>query len=518
MMSESAHFGGGGNGGNAERALAFTRREPHRETTPSADQQSLDWLLGQLDDGTAARVGAANGADPELARRTHEADAFLSRIRRLEAPPAKDGFWLRVNCAVRRRLALRPPTAMPGPGWWRQAWRVACVAAVVLGATQLEEAWRRRGSAPSVELGSLPLPPIAATPRVAPPPTDDVEAFVESMLPPPAWARGDEAFFARVDALSADEGADAVLAWLGARNALDSLRLEFRQRFSRQDRQSMLVATGAQPARDDRVQWLAAEVARKLGAELNSASQMSPADPYAVALGLRGLLAAGSSLAVGEHRLLVRAATDVLVARLADDPPEDVVASLLAAITDVAVVSGGRESDSVRRQAERLARATCDLGGVRRPTLLQRQTRLSSLADAGYVLRLAPAFGAPTALCARARRLVLAHLQERLDVSVERPDVIAAMLCGFGDLVDVVALDVRLLLWNVRQLLPDYVVLLHYAWGQYPVRRGWANFQDDLRYLSTLPTPASLVDASALLMTLATNFAAPGSMDLIARR
>src|SRR5690606_42036710 len=64
-------------------------------------------------------------------------------------------------------------------------------------------------------------------------------------------------------------------------------------------------------------------------------------------------------------------------------------------------------------------------------------------------------------------------------------DALPILLYGFGDLVDRAALDARLRLWSARRLLPDYIALLHYAWGQYPVRTGWASFQDDLRYLST---------------------------------
>jgi hypothetical protein len=241
-------------------------------------------------------------------------------------------------------------------------------------------------------------------------------------------------------------------------------------------------------------------------------------DPCALALGLRALLAAGSTRNVGEHHLLVRRSTEVLLASLTDAMPTDVAVSVLAALTDIAVVSGGREGDTLRRHAERIARATVDLTSERRPPLLHRQTRVASLADAGYVFRLAPAFGASAGLCARARRLVLAHLRERLAAPVERPDLVSAMLYGFSDLVDLVALDARLLLWDAQKLRYDYLALLHYAWGQFPLRTGWASFQDDLRYLSTLPTPSNLADAACLLMTLATNFAAPGAVDLVARR
>lgn len=511
-------------------ATADDRRRKHvgasapaparRESMLCTEAESLEWVLGRLDVAAAARVAAAHAVDPQLTQRTHDLVTTVARLRRLQAPPGSADFQARLLSGVTRRLASRPPRVarLRGLIAVRRAWRVACAAAIVLGLARLGESLQARWLPPLPNMQAQALPRLAVPADVVPRPIDAVEPgepFVETMPPQRGWARGDEAFFAHLGAVGTD--ADTVLGWLGARNALEALRVEFRQRFAREECQSLLAAIGAHALRNDRLVVLAGEVAGKVQAALEDLGSERE-DPLALALGIRGLLAAGSSRVVGEHHRLVREASDVLLDRLNGATPADVTVSILAAITDVAVVSGGRASDTVRRYAEAIARATADLSGDRRPTLLQWQTRLMSLADAGYVLRLAPAFGASSGLCTRARRLVLAHLQERLDGAIERPEVLAAILCGFGDLVDLAALDARLRLWGVRQLLPDYLALLHYAWGQYPVRRGWANFQDDLRYLSTLPSPDALVDAAALLMTLATNFAAPGSLELIAHR
>lgn len=478
--------------------------------TAAPDRNTLAWLIARLDEveATCAEVQHADLVDRDDPARV------ITRLRQLEVPPGGPELALRLRYRVRRRIVLHSSAERERATWrrrWRDGFKVASVAAVILGATLLGEALGARWAAPPrVDVRALPLPIVAA--RTPPrPAADDMGAYLD--LPDLGDAAESE-FFEQVDAATADVGADSILAWLGARNELDMLRSEFRQRFSRQGRLDVLVSTGVAPVREDRIQELATHVARRV----EMALALEDPDPIALALGLRALLAAGSSRTVGEHSHLVRAATDHLLAVLADDPPEDLTVSVLAAITDVAVVSDGQAGETVRRQAERLVRATVDLGAARRPVLLHRQTRLASLADAGYVMRLAPAFGAPAGLCARVRRLVLAHLKERLDVSVERPDVVAAMLYGFRDLVDREDLDARLLLWGAKHLLPDYVALLHYAWGHYPVRRGWANFQDDLRYLSTLRTPELLEDAAALLLTWATNFAAPGSQELIARR
>lgn len=473
------------------------------------DRNSTAWLLGRL---AEVERTCADGSRLEPATTASSDDAVLDRLRRLGVPASGRDFALRLRYAVRRRAALRSRASHEQAARRRtvtEVLRVAGVAAVVLGAGLLGDyLWGVLRTGGRHEPPRLDSPLARSRPAEA---SIGAEAYLEPGAPP---APAQPEFIDQFEQVTADVGAESVLGWLGARNEVDVLRAEFRERFSREGRRAILALTGAAPGREHRIQELAADVARGVEAALAA----TDADPVALALGLRALLAAGSSRTVGENRHLVCEATDRLLDVLATDPPAEVTASLLAAVTDMAVVSDGRAGETVRRQAERLARATIELGGSRRPPLLQWHTRLSSLADAGYVLRLAPAFGAPAALCVRARRLVLAHLRERLDVPYERPDVVAAMLYGFGDLVDHRELDVRLLLWGARQFLPDYVALLHYAWGHYPVRRGWANFQDDLRYLSTLRTPDALADASALLLTLATNFAAPFSQELLARR
>ncbi|MEZ5965432.1 MAG: hypothetical protein R3F56_16485 [Planctomycetota bacterium] len=480
----------------------------------SVPQNSVPWLLGRLDEIAPTCADADVRKETGVPRGDDDA-ALFARLRRLGVPASRPEFALRVRYAVARRAELRGRTAVERAQWWargREALRVACVAALLLGAGLLGQAVLRRMVAePRFDAGLLPPTAMAQAAR----PVPGLDAYFEPAFVEPARAAraAQPEFFERFDAVMADVGADSVLAWLGARNELDMLRAQFRQRFSREGRQALLALTGATPAREERIQHLAARVATQLEAAL-----AGDTDPCALALGLRALLAAGSSRSVGEHRHLVCRVADRLLDRLAAGESDETSASILAAVTDMAVVSDGRSGEMVRDGAERIARATVSFAGGRRPDLLHRQARLASLADAGYVLRLAPAFGAPAALCARARRLVLAHLRERLDVVVERPDVVAAILYGFGDLVDHGELDTRLLLWGARRLLPDYVALFHYAWGHYPVRRGWSNLQDDLRYLSTLRAPEPLEDASALLLTLAMNFAAPGSYELLARR
>ena len=470
---------------------------------------------------------------------------LLGRLQaaRMDAPAlarTMRDLGLRLRYALRRRESLRnAPQArrIATRRRWRESGRVVLVAATILLGVALGDGIATRLSRPA-RVGEVFLPAPAVT---------GLEAAIESMGPDfqeplVAEVSGPE-FFADLRELMADAGPAAVFEGLPARNALEALRAQFRQRFSREERREALAASGADPDREDRIQDLARVVAAELEAQLpplaglpavaGPAEEMFSAPERSVfdlALGLRALLAAGSSRAVGEHRQVVRDGTDALLDALKAGVDDEATASILAALSDIAVVSGGKVSEVVRRHASRLAASTLDFSRGRRqrradvdvdslrPALLHWQTRTASLADAGQVLALAPAGGAPSTTCARARRLILRHLEERLTAGSERPDVIAAMLYGFGDLVDREDLDRRLKMWRPQLLLPNYVALYHYAWGQYPLRPGWTQFQQDLRWVTAQRGPKVVSDTAALLLTLAMNFAAPGAPELMLAR
>lgn len=476
---------------------------------------------------------------------------LLGRLQgaRMDAPAlarTMRDLGLRLRYALRRRESLRSaPQArrIATRRRWREGGRVVLVAATILLGVALGDGIATRLSRPA-RVGDVFLPPPAVS---------NLEPAIDSMGPdflePPdfqdslvAEVSGPE-FFAELRDLMAAAGPAAVFEGLPARNALEALRAQFRQRFSREERREALAASGADPDREDRIQDLAGVVAAELEAQLRAVDSLPaedrPAEEMAfaparsvfdLALGLRALLAAGSSRAVGEHRQVVRDGTEALLDALEAGADDEATASILAALSDIAVVSGGKVSEVVRRHASRLAASTLDFSRGRRqrradvdvdslrPALLHWQTRTASLADAGQVLALAPAFGAPATTCARARRLILRHLEERLTAGSERPDVIAAMLYGFGDLVDREDLDRRLKMWRPQLLLPNYVALYHYAWGQYPLRPGWTQFQQDLRWVTAQRGPKLVSDTAALLLTLAMNFAAPGAPELMLAR
>lgn len=321
--------------------------------------------------------------------------------------------------------------------------------------------------------------------------------------------------------------------WLQAVNELSVLRYEFSHRFSAESRRRSIVASGGTASLEDRIQALGDQVAEKA----HEALAAQEIDVPSAALTLRALLAAGSAPAIGPHAELVSRLASWLSHRLPELEGGD-LASALAGLVDLAVVVGGDLDVAVAEHSRRMALTIAaavepapwvswprssphDPMRGARPALLHAGTSVTSLADAGRVLELAPAFGVEPQLAHRARLLVAAHLQERLATGDgERPELLAAQLYGFADLVDRQDVQRRLLLWRPRLLLPDFVAMHHLFWSQCPPRAGWSELQDELRALAAAKTPPRLGDAAALLLCLATNFAAPGvhEIGLIAGR
>lgn len=317
--------------------------------------------------------------------------------------------------------------------------------------------------------------------------------------------------------------------WVQAENLLAQLRRESMVRFSAVERARVRAATGLADL-DDRCAALADEVAARLEAELD-AGDRSLGD---VLYGVRGLLAAGSTRHTGPHSEVVRRGAEVLTAaveaafgpgraseRFVRPVTVGEAASALAALAELAVVDGEEVGGFVAAHSEELCRQVLtprEDGG--RPALLHWNTEGAALADAGRLLRLAPAYGAHAGLAFRARMMIAAHLGERIERTAgsERPELLASQLYGFGDLVDRAAADHRLSVWRLRHLTADYVVVHQFAWSRYPVRSGWAGLQAELRLLAGLPTPESCAQAGALLLTLCTNVAAPGILDVVAAR
>jgi hypothetical protein len=489
------------------------------------DDRLIDLAVDQLAGEERERALASLADDARSALEVAELRTMLADLRELRTEPS-GRVGVTLHYALRRRARLRGgwSEAPPRRRWSLVAVRalqVAAVAAGVLAALLLGRAELRRevprGAAVSVAI-SAPLP------RPAPPPAapvDDVPGFDEILARAGSDFGGLERHLAALRALRGEDvfgslaAADHDLAWL---------RVEFVQRFSRQARRASIAASGGKPDLEDRIQDLAADVAAAVGVRL----ARGEASVGATALALRAMMAAGSTPRIGRYRRIALQCVEHLKARIGDLEGGE-LASALAALTDLAVVTYGQAGALVGEHGARLARATLQPGRARaphsgpesgawcRPALLRFETPVECLADAGYVLRLAPAFGVHPSLAHRARLLIAAHVEERLavDAGGGRPDVLAAQLYGFGDLADRREVDRKLVLWNPRLLLPNYRALHHLAWSQYPPRPGWARFQTELRGLASLQTPPRVEDSSALLLCLAMNFAAPGVHEVL---
>ena len=262
--------------------------------------------------------------------------------------------------------------------------------------------------------------------------------------------------FGRFSSLVVPDAFDAVVS---ARDHLELLRVGFFNRSTSEQRRDAIAATGGNPDVDDRVQDLALEVARLINQQLDRGE----ADVLGTSLAMRALFASGSDTHAGRHRNTVRRCALWLEARL-ESLNGGELASALTALSDLAVRDGGRMGIVVGKHAASLARETItrpDLKGKDhrrlRPSLLSSDVPAASLGDAGRLFRLAPAFGVRPELAFEARRMVLTHLEERLETS-EQPSSLAAQLYGFGDLVRRSELDRRLKPWRPVNQIGNYIL------------------------------------------------------------
>jgi len=482
----------------------------------------VDWTLGELPEPEARALRRELETDPSTAIEAAEVKALVEDMRTLTVNPS-GRIELALRYAIARRNDLRSHRSGQG-GMASVFVRVAAVAAAVLVGLLL---WQHRSRGSQLEHAeraavlaarALPAPVDPAPPRVAAPeielPGDDVLSAASETF---------QRSYAQLDKLSQ---VDRFTRLVTASNELAILRLEFMQRYSRKARRQSIASCGGRPDLEDRVQALATALAQQALAAIHDRS----AGVEEMALAVRALLASGSTRRLGHHRA-VSAALEFLEERVGALEGGE-LASALAALTDYAVVSQGRAANLVARHTTRLAMSMLQLPASRpthdspqlgdpsaqdRSELLKFTTSIAALADAGHVLRLAPAFGVHPTLARRARLLAAAHLEERLTIGQgERPAVVAALLYGFGDLVQRRELDNKLLLWGPAVVAgEDLVALHHLAWSQFPPRPGWAEFQRQLRGLATLKTPHEIRDTSALLLALSMNFAAPGVREVL---
>jgi hypothetical protein len=297
--------------------------------------------------------------------------------------------------------------------------------------------------------------------------------------------------------------AERLACWVRADNRLAAQREGFELRASGEERRRMLDSRNA-AAIDERVQALAAGL---LG-ELREPTSLPLPD---VALAVRAVLASGRVRADDE-------VVDGAARRLAAALPlfhGGELATALAALGDVAAASGGYV-DELQENGERLLREVLetdvDTWTRRLPTLLTPATPVAQVADAGRFLAIGPAFGIDAEAALLVRMLLAASLQERRELRSDTPEVLAALVYGFGDALPRAErreLEERLGTWRPASLVPDYVTLLQLAWSMTPASAGYAEFRRESGSIDTLPTPATVRERAAFCLCLAAPFALP---------
>ena len=306
--------------------------------------------------------------------------------------------------------------------------------------------------------------------------------------------------------------------WVDPGNTLRLLRLEHELRANADLRAEALLRRGALAEVDDRVQeladGLAVAIMDLLNQEAHAGGDALAADREQlanVASGVRALIAAGPDAA---RTAALRHGGDWLARRLPKLQGERLVIAL-SGLVEIAAVNG-QHFDEVAIGGQRLVDEVLkpDSERWRRslPELLTSRVAAGSVGEAGRVLSRLPAFGIAPGPCKLVRLLLLGQLRERRALSQDRPEVLAAMLYGCGDLLatesnEQVRISWALRRWKPTRLAPDFGTVQQLAWAQTPGSRGYTRLQGELRQLAVLPAPTDMRNCAAFCLCLATNFA-----------
>ncbi len=309
------------------------------------------------------------------------------------------------------------------------------------------------------------------------------------------------------------------LAWIHSNNDLRMLRFLLRRRsgsgfFLGPSSKSDLDALSRR-----RVEVLVKTLVGFLDKEAQLSSSKQPPSYERVeedSLALKALLASGSTTRRGVYAAWVRK----LLGRLEGWLPRlhgSSLAVALGAYLEGALITNGRRVQVLSRELsrftqeqalalkirsrERAGQATPLGGGVFLGTWA---CPLNALAEAGLLLRLAPALSAPPEAASRVRQAFLQHLLLRTHSKGSKGvNARAAILFGYGDLVDPDPIRKGLAFFerNPDWLGTDQPTLYHLAWSLFPPKRGWARFEAALRKLIAGASPESLREAAILLLS-----------------
>lgn len=478
------------------------------------EARALELALGHESEGSEA-------TDPRLASEVAELETLFGALRTNLTCAPTGRVAVALQSAVARRGSL---LGDPARRWTVRrtlhfALRAAAVAAILVEGQVVLRRWHTESpmtvtSHAAVVADVTPRgsgsDPVAARPRLFRAP-EDGERRVASTGPEATLGRLSAEFSRRYLATKAEADARGGGAAFSAENQLALRQLELGLCAAPKARHALLESVSDASLVEARVDALAEQIADEVAAVLPRKLGENGAEPRELAFVVRALVASGSTVESGPFAAAVRGAGHALADRLPALRDAD-LAFALGAFADLAALHEGRARELFSEHAARLCATILGSTFAHPSELLTWGCDAGALAEAGAVLRLAAAFGVPADSAYQARLLLLAHLQERAErLPGERPALAAAILYGFGELVDRKPWEHRLRLWHARDFLPDGTAVLHYTWSRGGLRAGWADLQRELRVLSTEPAPASLADRAGLLLALATSFAAPGA-------
>ncbi len=254
-----------------------------------------------------------------------------------------------------------------------------------------------------------------------------------------------------------------------------------------------------------------------------------------LSLGIRALLASGTTTRIGPHHEVLRRALDrleSLLPKLRGPRQAAARATALAGYLEGVLVTGGKRlrvlaaecSDFLRQQKELYelvdARAKAKAGNEKpsvsdeqeghqaarpeyRPLLGSWSSSLDALVDAAVILRIAPALGLPVSDAKFLRKRLFDHVLLRSqEPGLSGAAAKAGLLFAWPDFVDRETLlrtlhgyrlDPERFASNVRSLR-------YLAWGAAPVRAGFARFNQAIRSFVANHEPESSVERSCLLL------------------
>jgi hypothetical protein len=306
-----------------------------------------------------------------------------------------------------------------------------------------------------------------------------------------------------------------------------SVRESFRWRYLDNLRVLALDQGGGDARSEAKARWASDGVANLLQRTLDGSSAMAPADLPAVALGLRALLASGSSTRFGPHADIALRTLDWLEQRLPELSGAPLAATL-AAYVDGAMVTGGVRLDLAVVHAARLVDeilllpsdgdANQRLAGrfVASDRLCDWTTPSSALADAAVVLSYASGLGLSAAKVANATEVLRSTLEERIERGGDRAiSARVAILHAFGGQQQPREREQLLNELTYQRAYPQWLAgdlpaLQQLTWSLYRTATDWGRFNRRMRSFALGHKPRDLREHAALTLMLAVYYAAPG--------